>query len=618
MSCRRLRSRSQSVERSGSVQDNKDEGSSTDFSQEGEIMTSENRDLGNPSQGSQNINPTCNESSGGISQAKLQEILNNVMQGIIAKQEESRKQVQKEFEKQAARQEEFRKQTAEESEKQIAKFTSAVENLRSEIREENEKLASSLTAKFEAAHDKIRVDFEAKLTAEIVTVASRIDTVQKDTAGEIVKVASTIDQVYADVTGKVETAVTQTKEGMTQYVDDKFKAVAGDVQKFRKIANEVSKMQVTLGELQNKVVSVGSNKPQSADAGDAIVRVVTTDHQVASTSGGVSASVLNNTTSASVSSTPAYQDSHSVVSQHSNSSVSSNVNVTPEEHARSVDLNELTLPLFTDSSKQVPLHFIRDLDLYFKLKQTPAHLKLPLTFRAVQEPIAKQWFSSTYEKLNSYDEFRKGFTDLLWNPNRQAGIRSQIYLDKHFQNSGESYVDHYIRYANLASSLDPPMTDMDLLSALTSHYEPRVQQGLLCGNFKCTQEVLGYLSKMQGLNENSYNFKAPRRDYHCGDANRKPQLGSQPENRPRERGENVNVRCVRRPNDRRNPVFANRRCRNSPESEFYGRRQGRVEGNNTGQLNPNAQRFDPHVGATRSSQNVNNRSNDSGAHALNN
>jgi hypothetical protein len=40
-------------------------------------------------------------------------------------------------------------------------------------------------------------------------------------------------------------------------------------------------------------------------------------------------------------------------------------------------------------------------------------------------------------------------TDLLWNPNRQAGIRSQIYLNKHFQNSGESYVDHYIRYMQI-------------------------------------------------------------------------------------------------------------------------------------------------------------------------
>ena len=204
----------------------------------------------------------------------------------------------------------------------------------------------------------------------------------------------------------------------------------------------------------------------------------------------------------------------------------------------------------------------------------------------MREPIAKQWFSSTYDKLNSYDEFRKGFTDLLWNPNRQAGIRSQIYLDKHTQNSGESYVDHYIRYANLASSLDPPMTDMDLLSALTSHYKPRVQQGLLYGNFRCTQDVLGYLSKVQGLHENRESFKAPRRDYTSGDANRRPQLCPRQDDRPCDRGNNVNVRVVRRQIDRRNSNFNTRRNRDSGERELYGRRQGKAEGNSSSRLNP--------------------------------
>jgi hypothetical protein len=63
--------------------------------------------------------------------------------------------------------------------------------------------------------------------------------------------------------------------------------------------------------------------------------------------------------------------------------------MTSEERNRSVDLNELTLPMFTDSSKQVSLHFICDLDLYFRLKQTPDHPKLPLTYRAVHDPIEK-------------------------------------------------------------------------------------------------------------------------------------------------------------------------------------------------------------------------------------
>jgi hypothetical protein len=307
-----------------------------------------------------------------------------------------------------------------------AKLTSAVEGLKSEIREENKRIADSLTAEIEAAQHKIREDFDAKLSSEIITVSANIHNVQKGNKSEISKLSSTIDEVYVSVTEKVDTAVTQTKEEMAQYVNDKFRAVAADIQQVRKIADENSKVQVTLGELQNKVASVSSNKSQSANSGNTFVRVVTADQQVTSTSSGVGANILPSTTGVSVSSNPACNDSNRIVSHNGNSGVYNNVNVTSEERNRSVDLNELTLPLFTDSSKQVPLHFIRDLDLYFRFKQTPDHLKLPLTFRAVQEPIAKQWFSNTYDKLNSYDEFRKEFTDMLWNPNRQAGIRSQI------------------------------------------------------------------------------------------------------------------------------------------------------------------------------------------------
>jgi hypothetical protein len=316
------------------------------------------------------------------------------------------------------------------------------------------------------------------------------------------------------VTDKIDTEATQTREEIIEYIDDKFK----------NNADEISKVNATLEDLQNKQAAGISNTNQSADAGNAIVGVSIADQQGTSSSSADNGAPLT-INGASLSSNTACKDSTSVVSQTTNPEMCNPVNVTSDVSNRSVDLSELMLPTFTDSSKQVPLHFIRDLNLYFRLKQTPDHLKLPLTFRAIQEPIAKQWFSSTYDKLQSYDEFRNGFTDLLWNPNRQAGIRSQIYLDKHVPNAGESYVDHYIRYANLISSLNPGMTDTDLLSALTSHYEPRVRQGLLCGNFKCTQDVLGYLSKVQGMHENRENFRTPRREYSGGESKRRPQPG---------------------------------------------------------------------------------------------
>jgi hypothetical protein len=83
--------------------------------------------------------------------------------------------------------------------------------------------------------------------------------------------------VYVSVTEKVDTAVTQTKEEMAQYVDDKFRAVSGDMRQVRKNADEISKVQATLGELQNKIPSVSSNTPQSANSGNTVVRVISTD-----------------------------------------------------------------------------------------------------------------------------------------------------------------------------------------------------------------------------------------------------------------------------------------------------------------------------------------------------
>jgi hypothetical protein len=161
------------------------------------------------------------------------------------------------------------------------------------------------------------------------------------------------------------------------------------------------------------------------------------------------------------------------------------------------------------------------------------------------------------------------------------------------------------------------MTNMDLLSALISNYEPRVQKGLLCSKFNCTQDVLGYLSKVQGLQENRDNFKAPRCDNPSGDANRRPQHGSRPDERPRNRGNIINVRFVRTHSGRRNSGFSNRRNRNSGETEFYERRQGRLEGDSSGQLNPNAQRFDPRVGATPINSDRNDRSHNNEAQTLN-
>jgi hypothetical protein len=92
-------------------------------------------------------------------------------------------------------------------------------------------------------------------------------------------------------------------------------------------------------------------------------------------------------------------DVNSFVNQPTNSCSSANVHVTSELHANSAGLCELSLPTFSDSTKQVFRHFIRDVDQYFNLRQTPDELRLRLVFKAVQEAFAKKWLCSSFDKF---------------------------------------------------------------------------------------------------------------------------------------------------------------------------------------------------------------------------
>jgi hypothetical protein len=432
------------------------------------------------------------------------------------------------------------KQTASLVATMDSKLATVIEGLKSELRYENEKLAESLIARSESANAAIREELNAKISSEIRVVSDKIDDVSKDTENKITTLNNTIKSVHECMNERLNAHVVQNrketdrqgqeitaasnsllanirehKEQMEvtienlsyeiskskEYVDSKFSTVSGEIQDIKQhSAAEVSRLSATLRDSQSKLVTGTSDRTSPAvpvrvdvrsgavQQVDSVINTAGSNNALPSVPGengvnGCSRSVCTDVTR------------NSVINQPTNSCSYGNVNVTSDLHAKSAEVCELTLPTFSDSTKQVPIHFIRDLDQYFNLRQTPDELRLPLVFRAIQEPFAKQWLCSSFDKLKGYDEFKKALTELVWNPSHQASIGSSIYLDRYNPNSGESYMDHYIRYANLASTLDPPMTEMDLLSAVISHFEPRVQQGLIRGrNIKDLEkagEVLG-------------------------------------------------------------------------------------------------------------------------------
>ena len=282
------------------------------------------------------------------------------------------------------------------------------------------------------------------------------------------------------------------------------------------------------------------------------------------------------------------------VPNHSTRSCSDNVNTLSvvDPNGRN-DLNELSLPKFSNSNKQVVAHFLRELDEYFSIRKTPNELKLPLCFRAIEDPFAKQWFATVYDTVGSYENFKTAFANLLWGQTRQAQIRCSIYQDHWDRRREETYAEHYIRYASMASMLNPPLSEEDLVGAMISHYPPEVQNGMVCGNLKTTQAALEFLSKMQGLAATRSQNTRPRREYDENDANSKPWRGRT--------GDAANGECKGNPQTRNARYVRSQRDRADARRQspgHFGRNGepsgwGRSRWQGRQSLDPRAHEFEP-------------------------
>ena len=86
------------------------------------------------------------------------------------------------------------------------------------------------------------------------------------------------------------------------------------------------------------------------------------------------------------------------------------VNATSEMPINRDSLSEQSQTSFVDCNKQSVVTFMRDLDMYFEIKQVPENLKLPLVLRAIKDPFAQNLVSYEYHKIDSYQSFKSQFS----------------------------------------------------------------------------------------------------------------------------------------------------------------------------------------------------------------
>ena len=535
------------------------------------------------------------------------------------------------------------------SEKFEAKLAAVSESLDAKINSVSDTLNTNgnlmiqkLTSDMTDEHDKIRKEFSHKLETEIQLVTNQVEVVKKTTDVELDNLVRSVEGVCEGINESMNAHKSQT--------DAKVKSIRAEVDqnkdefdsKVGEIKAEITSVASSLAEYSNRMQTdkevyeaeiqklktqvqniderLNSNKaqrttPQVCSSPQASVIARLTEVSQPSSQVSSAGSESGRHISPSVNGVSGCNVSRcNEVNNTSNIDIScaDNVNAPSESVVNASQYSELALPKFCDSSKQVAVHFIRELDEYFSLRKTPEELRLPLVFRSISDPFAKQWMSTTYGQLKSYDEFKKAFIELLWDGTRQSEIRCRVYQDRYDYRSGESFSEHYIRYANMASMLSPAMSDQDLLSAMITHYEPRVQSCLISANLKSTQEALAVLTKLQSLENSREHYRSTRRECDRQDQNwRTPR--DQPNNSTGNRGPNrsVQVRHIRRDGrdgNARGYSSGNPQMSEGPRS-FYGG-QGRPDDRTERRLNAAAQDFMPRGTQLRESSRSPNRRDD--------
>jgi hypothetical protein len=55
---------------------------------------------------------------------------------------------------------------------------------------------------------------------------------------------------------------------------------------------------------------------------------------------------------------------------------------------------------------------------------------------------------------------------------------------------GKSLAEHCLKYVNLAASLQPPLSEYDLLGTFTAHYPLDIQKRMISANLKSNQDAI--------------------------------------------------------------------------------------------------------------------------------
>jgi len=94
--------------------------------------------------------------------------------------------------------------------------------------------------------------------------------------------------------------------------------------------------------------------------------------------------------------------------------------------------------------------------------------------------------------------------DQFWNKKPQSHTRAQIYRSR-YKSTDCSMASHHLQYAVLGTSLQPPVSELEVIEAVTCSYPPSVQKLFVTSNIKTIQDAVSVLNKLEAIDGQHHN-----------------------------------------------------------------------------------------------------------------
>jgi hypothetical protein len=224
---------------------------------------------------------------------------------------------------------------------------------------------------------------------------------------------------------------------------------------------------------------------------------------------------------------------------------------------------ELPLPNFDKNSHKNPVYHLRGLGEFIQFRGVPKALQLAVSCRSMVGQMSKQWIAAVSQNLADYESFKEAFLRPWWSSPRQSLQKCRLYQAKYNRQSALSLSGHFLKYAMMASYLEPKPTSVEIIEAIRFYYPVGVQKAMLTNQLSTIEGTLVLLKRSEVIDAGEGFHRPPNPPQ-----NQHPQIWQVQYQRPRNRNHH---------NQRRN--------------NYHPDRSNESQGGGSDHLNPNNTTF---------------------------